>query len=114
MSMQEALKIIVAKSPHAGRNALAAMQAIQASSPVAHIRYLHVVQDAFADGEATFTAEDRAIIAEALTIGEDEGPRSRSLPAVRVTSAEYAEIEAAAQAAGLSISEYVRRRVLAA
>jgi hypothetical protein len=107
--MIDALKIIVARSPSAGRNALQAIQAVRSNSPVAHVRYLNVLQDALADGEAAFTLQERQILADAIEAPDVEN-RDYTLR-VRLTESEHAELERVAQDAGQTLSDYTRVRL---
>lgn len=104
--MIEALKLIVAKSPNAARQALQAIAAVSNKSPVAQVRYNHCVSIALNDGQAQFTQAERALLASYLD-GTDSDNRSFMLR-VRLTDTERARLQDAADAAGQSMSEYVR------
>lgn len=110
-SMESALRIIIARSPNATSEALATIAAIRAKSPVLQLRYNHAAELAFNDPGATFTAEERAEIAEHLGSGTEE-TRGYTIR-VRLTDAERADLTRMAEAAGVSMSEYVRTRVFA-
>lgn len=114
MPMSDALKVIVAKSPAAAPEAVATLRAIHARSSIVSLRYNRTVEAALADPKATFTPDERALLAEFVATDPDDAPRTRTLPAVRVTEDEYERIVRNAEGDGVSISEYVRVRVLGA
>lgn len=107
--MIEALRIIAANSPLAGREAMACMRAIQAKSPMVQQRYNHVVESAFGDPNAEFTAEERRLIADSVEVDGHES-RSETIR-FRVTPNERAELKAMAVDAGLDMSDYLRSLV---
>ena len=109
MSMQDALKIIISKSPDATNEAVKCLQAISARSPIVQVRYNRVVELAMSDRRATFTPDERATIAEALEV-EETGSRDFTIR-VRLTQNEQAELQLLADEAGCSMSEYVRGKV---
>lgn len=107
--MEQALKIIIAKSPAAAQQAIACLRGIQAKSPILDVRYAHTVSIALGDPAAEFTQDERRIIAEALSAGASE-TRDYTLR-IRMTEAERADLARQAEEADLSMSEYVRRRL---
>lgn len=107
--MEEALRIIISKSTNATSEAIQCLAAIRAKSPVLQLRYNHCATLAFNDPEADFSRDERALIAEHLGTGGDES-RSYMLR-IRLTDAERIELTSLAEAAGLSMSEYVRQRM---
>ncbi len=107
--MDEALRIIVAKSPNAAHFALQCLQAIRAKSPLVQVRYNQTVQIALSDPKAEFTPDERAILAEGLGIG-DTDPRDYTLR-IRLTRRERIELTDRAEGADLSLSEYARRQL---
>ncbi len=68
--MEEALRLIIAKSPGAARMAMDTMRALSVNSPVVQSRYNITVQEALADPQAEFTTEDRELLAEHVSAGE--------------------------------------------
>ena len=68
-----ALRLIAAKSPNAMREAINTIRAINLNSPVAQRRYNRVVEIAFNDPQAEFSADERAMIADGLDIVEQSG-----------------------------------------
>lgn len=109
MTMEQALKIIVSKSPSTARDAMQCLQAIRAKSPMVQVRYNRVVEAAMSDQDADFTPDERAIIAEAVELPEGES-RGFTLR-VRLTPNEQADLQAAADEAGMTMSDYVRSRL---
>lgn len=109
--MEQALKLIISKSPDAMREAIKTLQAIKAKSPIVQQRYNRVVEIALSDPQAEFSADERAILADSLAGIEEEG-RSFMLR-VRLTERERAELQQEADAENMSMSEYVRQKLFA-
>jgi hypothetical protein len=109
MDMIEALKLIVARSPRASSNALRAILAVRNNSPVASVRYVQVLIEALADPEASFTPEERELIAKGIESPDKSG--RGFLLRVRLTEQEQYQLTTAAEDAGMTISEYVRRKI---
>lgn len=107
--MEEALKTIISKSSLAMGDAITCLRAIAAKSPVVQQRYNHVVDLALNDPSAHFTTEERAIIAEGLSVPGSE-TRDFTLR-VRLTQSERVTLQEAANDADLDLSEYVRRKL---
>jgi hypothetical protein len=108
-TMLDVLRTIIAASPAAASEAMACLRAISVKSTAVQQRYNHVVQIALGDCEATFTAEQRAAMAEYVAIDDDE---TRQVASVRLSPSERAQIARAAAAAGQNVSEYMRARLL--
>lgn len=104
--MIEALRIIAAKSPYAGSQAMQCIKAVQVKSPIVNERYNRVVELAFSDPQADFTAEERQLIADYIG-GNGDGNRSVTVR-FRVTAAERADLETLASGAGVDVSGYIR------
>jgi len=104
--MENALKLIISRSPAATREAMACLRAIRAGSPIVPIRYERAVNLALSDPEASFSGEERAELASHLT--EDGGTRS-TVFRFRLTKTERALLEDMAREAGVSASVYARR-----
>jgi len=103
----DALKIIIARSPDAGADAVRALAAARAGSPTAQTRYQHVLTRALADPEAGWTPDERAALAAG--IDSDTGDEMRTVTLrVRLTESERAHLERLAADAGTTMSEYVR------
>lgn len=110
MSMSDALRTIIAASPNAASEAIACLRAIAVHSPVVQQRYNRCAEIALADPQGQVTAEQRAQIAEHVAIEEEE---TRTVISLRLTPSERAEIASAADAAGQTVSEYIRSRLFA-
>jgi DNA replication initiation complex subunit (GINS family) len=80
------------------------------SRPIYQGRYNLAAAAALADTEAQLTPEERRLIAEYIT-DESNEVRSRSIQ-VRVTDDELANIRTNAEAAGQTVSDYLRTRAL--
>ena len=105
--MEEALRLIIAKSPAAMHEAIDCLRAIRAKSPVVNLRYERALELALGDPEAEFTAPERAILAQAIE-PDDDDTRSYMLR-IRLTEMERAGLVERATAAGQTMSEYMRR-----
>jgi uncharacterized protein (DUF1778 family) len=108
--MIEALKIILSKSSAYAGEAAQTIRAVSVRSTMAQRRYNLVAAAALGDPQADFTLEERAIIADSI---RDETGESRVTQLqIRVSISEKLQIEDAAQAAGLSVSEFIRKKIL--
>ena len=109
MSMSDALRTIIAASPAAAGDAMDCLRAIAVKSPAVQARYDNTVRVALGDPAAQFTAEQRALLAQFAGGGE---PETRSIMhAVRLSPDERQRLEDAANAAGQTLSEYIRSRL---
>jgi len=107
----DALKLIIARSPRAAGDAITAIAAARNNSPVLDVRYLRVMQLALNDPDAEFSAAERAQLAEGVPNPGGSEARSYTLH-VRMSDDERARLTALAEADGIGLSEYVRRKVL--
>lgn len=107
--MEEALRIIVAKSPMAGGLAMQTLQALRVKSPVLQDRYNRTVQTALSDSQAEFTPDERALLAE--FIGGDSSTVKLFDVRIRVSAEEKAAVQEMAQAVGLTVSDFIRQRI---
>lgn len=103
--MIEALRIIAAKSPYAGAQAMQCIKAIQVESPVVKERYNRVVELAFSDPQADFTQDERQMIAGFINGGESHKTATIRF---RVSSAEQEDVQRMADAASMNVSDYIR------
>jgi len=107
----DALKLIIARSPSAGENAVRALASARAGSPMAQTRYQQVLIQALADPQAEWTSEERMTLADAVSGAAETSTRTHMLH-VRLSDAERARLERRAGDAGMSMSEYVRSLIL--
>lgn len=107
--METALRIIIAKSPRAALEAVRAMQAVRANSPVLQVRYNRVVEMALADTGATFTADERAELARHVDATDAPVTTRDHTLRVRLSDDEWERLEA--DAGDNTLSAYVRRRL---
>jgi DNA replication initiation complex subunit (GINS family) len=107
-TMIDAMKLIVSKSPTSGSEAIKTMQAIHAKSPILQLRYNRTVEMALNDREATFTPDERALLALFVDVISDPDEMSSTLPAVRCSDVERTDIEERARSAGMNLSAYIR------
>lgn len=109
MTMESVLRMIVGRSETAGREAIACLRAISARSPMLQHRYNHVVELALNDTHANWTAAERAEMAEYVELTGE--PNRDFMLRIRLTEAEHADLQAASDAAGMSMSEWARRQM---
>lgn len=107
--MEEALRIIVAKSPLAASQAMQTLQALRVKSPVLQDRYNRTVQSAMSDPGANFTVDERALIAEYIG-GEPSTVRLYDVR-IRVTADEKAAVQEMATSEGKTVSDLIRERI---
>ena len=103
-TISDAKRLIAANSAE-GLRALGA----GVSKSCSQQRYNHAAQLALADREAQFTAAERKLVASFI---EDESGETREHSLrVRLTDAEHEQLELLADADGIGMSEYVRRKL---
>lgn len=110
--MKEILKQVIAKSPEAARDAVKCLQAIAEGSPMAQIRFRHVIEVALGDPQANFAESERAEMA-VLLIDQADGQETGRTATVRfrVTETERMLLRDLAANEGVSESEFIRRKV---
>lgn len=108
--MKEALRIIVAKSPAAGGQAMQAIRAAEVNSPVAQARYDRVVEIALSDPQADFEPAERTLIAQYVGGGNGEALRTMDIR-IRVNAGEKASVQEMAREAGQTVSDFIRERI---
>lgn len=106
MDMDTALRAIAIRCPSI---AAEAVKTLRATGRVKPQRLAWLVEQALMDPLANWTPEERAQLVDLVT---PEPTRTTATPSVRVTPEERAAIEAAAQDAGLTLSDYIRSRLL--
>lgn len=108
-TMLDALKLIAGRSGEAMHEALKAIQAVNAGSPVVQQRYNHVAEIALNDASAEWTPSEKLSIIEHI---DQVGSVGREFVLhVRLTDTERDELQLAADAAGTNMSEYARRMI---
>lgn len=109
-TMIDALRLIAAKSPYAGEEAMKCIRAMQASSPVLQHRYNRVVEIAFGDPNADFTPAERQQIASHIE-ADNKGAAKTAVVQFRVTTDERDDLRTMAEDAEMDVSEYIRSRI---
>lgn len=107
--MIDALRIIAAKSPYAGEQAMQCIRAIQAKSPIVQQRYNRVVELAFGDQQADFTPEERRLIAD--YVKADDAESKSEVIRFRCTPTEKEQIKTMADNANKDVSDFLRSLV---
>lgn len=110
--MQEALRIMIAKSQRAASLALHAMRVARVQPSSAGRYYTQALQAALTDPDAEYTPEEREVMADAIPDDASDGTRSFTLR-IRLTESERADLQRLADDAGQTMSEYTRRRIFA-
>jgi hypothetical protein len=106
----EALRVIIAGSPSAFREAGKTIQALHANSPVIQQRLNFVGGMALNDPQAEFTADERGLIAAAMGLVEEDSEVTTI--SFKLTKAERAEVERLAQAGGFKdLTSYIRSSI---
>jgi hypothetical protein len=106
--MEQALKIIIAKSPAAAPAAVRVLQLLPKHTQGIYKQYNRTVEMALNDPKAKFTGEDREKLTSLMTTEEDE--RTFTLR-VRLLPAEKDDLYDAAAKSGEKVSEYVRKKL---
>ena len=107
--MEEALKLIISRSPNAAREAMQTIAAINAKSPMVSHRYNRTVDIALNDPQAEFSSEERALLAGNLAVFDDV-IKTETIR-FRATQAERAQLEELANSAGMNMSDYIRNKI---
>lgn len=108
--MNDALQLIIAKSPVAMNEAIKTMMAIGSGSSMVQQRYNHTVESALLDRDADWTAADRELLASYL---EPTTPQARdTLIQIRVSAEEKRAIRELAETAGMTVADYIRSSLL--
>lgn len=106
MDMDEALRLIIAKSPNNFQGAIRALRTAQRRPTARPVQY--VLEQALIDPLADFTPAERSGIA-ALLDGDNE---SRALDIrLRVSADEKDRVQAMADVAGLNVSDFIRLKI---
>lgn len=106
MDMDEALRLIIAKSPNNVQNAIRALRTAQRRPDARPVQY--VLEQALIDPLANFTPDERAGIAALLDSDDD----ARTLDIrLRVNADEKAEVQRMAEADGLNVSDFIRSKI---
>jgi hypothetical protein len=104
-NIETALKVILARSQTASHEALGALRAFQKRSPMATSRANRAIKAAVEDADAGWTEHERMQLADLIAEPDD------AMLNVRLTTQERDDLKRRADAAGLSLSAYVRARL---
>ena len=111
-TMLDALKLIAGRSGDAMRDALKAIQAVNAGSPMVQQRYNQVAEIALNDASAGWTSSERQSIVAHIDAA-DSDTRDYSLR-IRLTDSERDTLKRQSDLYGQTLSEYVRRMIFPA
>lgn len=106
LDIETALRLVIAKSPNNVHGAVRALRTAQHRPNARPVQY--VLEQALVDPLADFTPGERASIA-ALLSGADV--TRADVLRLRVTADEKADVQHAADEAGVTVSEYIRSRL---
>lgn len=109
----ETLQMIAARSPSAAAAAVRAVRAARAESPMLSERLLIASEAALSDQDADWTPDERAALSALITADMRVPPARTTLVQTRVTPDERTALELRAVAAGISVSELLRRAIAA-
>ena len=107
-TMEDALRLIVAKSPAAAGQAMKTLHAVSVKSPLLQHRYNATLDMALNDPQAAFTSEERALLAQFAAAGEKI--RETRLQ-IRLTISEKLYLQQLAAERNLTLSDYVREKL---
>ena len=106
MDMNDALRLIAVRTPSVASEALKTLRVTGLSR---QMRYNWLIEQAFRDPEANWSAEERAAII-ALVEPLDDDTRGAVIPPIRVTESERARAQARAdEETDGNLSELIRR-----
>ncbi len=107
-----ALQIIIMRAPQCAREVSKFQDAVSKKSGILYKRFRVLVDNAMSGEEREdFTQEEKSLLGEVLLALSPER-KTDVLPTIRVTPAEREKVEEDAANAGLSVSAYVRERLL--
>ena len=107
-TMEDALRLIIAKSPAAAGQAMKTLHAVSVKSPLLQHRYNATLDMALNDPKAAFTSEERALLAQFAAAGEKI--RETRLQ-VRLTISEKLYLRQLATERNMTLSDYVREQL---
>lgn len=107
-TMEDALRLIIAKSPAAAGQAIKTLHAVSVKSPLLQHRYNATLDMALNDPQAEFTPAERATLAQFAAAGEKI--RETRLQ-VRLTISEKLYLQQLAAERNLTLSDYVREKL---
>ena len=105
-TIQDATRLLMARS----QAAAGALGRRSPASPIYQELYNKVASDALANPGIDMTADERDLVAQFITLPDEREARSQMLR-VRLTERERADLQQMADAAGIEVSEFVRRRI---
>ncbi len=112
LTITEALRLIAGRAPSVSYEATRAL--LSTSDVVQHMRYNAIAQAALGDPNAEWSKEEREAIVALITVRAVRSVNARdAVIRVRVTAAEKRLIETQAMKAGLTVSAFIRQRLLA-
>ncbi|HOJ21822.1 MAG TPA: hypothetical protein PLY56_09830 [Armatimonadota bacterium] len=108
MDVRDALKLLALRAPSLQGEALKALSAPPAA---ATLRYRTILQLALCDPEANWTDEERLALLDVLAPPSQGEERTEQLN-IRLSPSEVAIVRMMAEAEGMTVSAYVRKRIL--
>ena len=107
-TMEDALRLIITKSPTAAGQAMKTLHSVSVKSPMLQHRYNATLEMALDDSQAEFTPEERALLAQFAAAGEKI--RETRLQ-VRLTISEQLYLQQLATESNLTLSDDVREKL---
>lgn len=108
MNVRDAIRLIVMKCPGV---AAEAARALMAPERTVALRYRALLPRALRDPESTLTEEDREVLLDALDPAPHGEERSVQLN-IRLAPSELELVRMMAEAEGMTVSAWVRRRII--
>lgn len=110
MDTRELLALIIARCPDLAHQATGALRAHQTNSQIAQRRIIAVVSDAVRLYD-DWTEDERAALIEVARLAAGGKPQRTLNLIVRASADEKARVQALADEAGQSVSDYIRQRI---
>lgn len=107
--MDNALRLVIAKSPFLLNEAPKALRALNSRSPLAQRRAERAIEYALSDPQATFTEDERLALAQ--LISGDAGEVRNLDIRLRVSADEKSEVQHMAEEAGMTVSDFIRSKI---
>lgn len=102
------LRLIIARSGDASKEAVTAIRALKANSHIIQIRLNRVAELALNDHLCDWSSDEREMIAGLLQA--EDSRRTKMLP-IRLSEQEHAELGRLADEAGQTMADYIRGKV---
>lgn len=110
MTEADALTTIIVRCPDLLRQATHALRAWRGTSPIREQTFARVILDALRQYGEEFSPEERAAMLALLPATEENEARTLNI-IIRATATEKSRVQARADEAGQTMSDYIRTRI---